>query len=161
MPSATAVLQAHETPKSYSVGPLRDLTYEVSLKTQAAAPWLADLPQACRLIQALTQGQLLDEYEILDFLIWAEGFFLRVKLHSMPALSDFLAFLREKTTGTGVGAFAWEDELQWIRLIPPEKLAESTRDFLDKAERLQSELRSQGSQASSVFFFYRNRRPLP
>jgi hypothetical protein len=165
--SSSAVLTARENPKSYGGASRRDLIYEVSLKTRAAAPWLSDLPQACRLIQTLTQGQLLEQYEIMDFLIWSEGFFLRVKLRSMPALSDFLAFLKQKTAGAapgdGTGAFSWEDELQWIRLITEENLAESTRDFLQNAERLQAEIRAKskapGAAPPSLFFFYRNRRP--
>lgn len=167
--SPSAVLTARENPKSYHGSTSRNLIYEVSLKTQAAAPWLSDLPQACRLIQTLTQGQLLEQYEIMDFLIWSEGFFLRVKLGSMPALSDFLSFLKQKTSGPSqeAGAFSWEDELQWIRLITPENLAESTRDFLQNAEKLQAELRtrsrelpkSTGAAPPSLFFFYRNRRP--
>ncbi|HET9869542.1 MAG TPA: hypothetical protein VFR02_03470 [bacterium] len=148
-------LPVRETPAPYPAPAGRDLVYEVSLKTRAAAPWLSDLPQACRLVQALTQGQLLDQYQIMDFLIWSEGFFLRVRLKAMPALADFLAFLREKTAGPGEGAFAWEDELQWIRLISPEKLSESTRDFLANAEKLREGLKDRPHP--SLFFFYRNR----
>jgi hypothetical protein len=160
MSFSSSALIAREEPKPYGSFSQRDLVYEVSLKTRNAAPWLCDLPQAYRLIQALTQGQLLDQYKIIDFLIWSEGFFLRVKLQSMPALSDFLAFLKEKTAGPSQGAFSWDDELQWIRLIPPEKLVESTRDFLQNAERLQAQLKIQPphAQAPSLYFFYRDRR---
>ena len=158
MSTLRATLIAREDAKPYSGFSQKDLIYEVSLKTKNAAPWLSDLPQAYRLIQALTQGQLLDQYKIMDFLIWSEGFFLRVKLQSMPALSDFLAFLKEKTAGPGQGTFSWDDELQWIRLITPEKLTESTRDFLQNAERLQAQLKLHPAQSPSLFFYYRDRR---
>jgi hypothetical protein len=158
MSTLSGTLIAREESKPYPGFSQKDLIYEVSLKTKNAAPWLSDLPQAYRLIQALTQGQLLDQYKIMDFLIWSEGFFLRVKLRSMPALSDFLSFLKEKTAGPGQGTFSWDDELQWIRLITPEKLTESTRDFLQNAERLQAQLKLHAAHAPSLFFYYRDRR---
>ncbi|HVM32826.1 MAG TPA: hypothetical protein VMU88_06810 [bacterium] len=159
--AASALLTARENPGLYPGSLGRDLLYEISLKTRSAGPWLSNLPQACRLIQALTQGQLLEQFEIMDFLIWSEGFFLRVKLKSMPALSDFLSFLKQKTAPPDASregeVFAWEDELQWIRLITPENLAESTRDFLANAEKLRSQLKDRPAGSSSLFFFYRNR----
>jgi hypothetical protein len=147
-----------ETPRGYSSSARQNFVYEISLRTKDRSPWLSDLLQAHRLVQALTQGQLLEQYELLDFLIWPEGFFLRVRLQNIPTLSDFLEFLKEKTTVGGTATLSWEDELQWIRPIPPERLAESTRLFLQNAEQIQSQLKSSGGQSPSLFFFYRNSR---
>jgi hypothetical protein len=150
-----------ETPRGYSSSARQNFIYEVSLRTKDGFPWLSDLLQAHRLVQALTQGRLLELYELLDFLIWPEGFFLRVRLQNIPTLSDFLEFLKEKTTVGGTAPLSWEDEPQWIRPIPPERLAESTRLFLQNAEQLRIRLKNSDGQSPSLFFFYRNSRLVP
>jgi hypothetical protein len=147
-----------ETPRGYSSSARQNFIYEISLRTRDNSPWLSDLLQAHRLVQALTQGQLLEQYELLDFLIWPEGFLLRVRLQNIPTLSDFLEFLKEKTTVGGTASLSWEDEPQWIRPVLPERLAESTRLFLQNAEQIQSRLKSSDGQSPSLFFFYRNSR---
>jgi len=156
LPEVDGACRLHEPPSGYSASARQNLIYEVSLRTREDSPWLSDLAQACRLTQALAQGQLLGQYELLDFLIWSEGFFLRVKLQAVPSLSDFLKFLRDKTGGEGVDTSRWEDELQWIRPVPPERQEESTRLFWQNAEQARARLKTAGGTPLSLFFFYRN-----
>jgi hypothetical protein len=148
-----------ESPFSYAAPPPKNVVYEISLRANVSSSWLKDLPGAHRLVQALLQGQLLGKYELLDFLIWPEGLFTRVSLKGAPSLAGFLKFLKERTIPAGEpsGDF-WDEELQWIMLVPPERMAESTRDFLHKADRLRLRMNQSRGFSPNLFFFYRNSR---
>src|SRR5579863_1680514 len=92
--------RAQETPFHYSSSK-GNFTYEISLRTTASRPWLNDLSAAHRLVQTLLKGELLGQYELLDFLIWSEGLLTRVSLKKSHPLSEFLAFLKENSTPSG------------------------------------------------------------
>ncbi|HTC20275.1 MAG TPA: hypothetical protein VK859_05460 [bacterium] len=150
----------HETPFRYSSS-RENFAYEVSLRTASSSPWLGELRAAHRLVQVLLRGELLGQYELLDFLIWPEGLLTRVSLRGSFSLSEFLSLLKEKSAPAGgaPGRF-WDDELQWIKLVPPEKIPESTGAFLQTAGRIRQGLPTAGGAASPLFFFYRNSRLL-
>jgi hypothetical protein len=148
-----------ESPSPYSPTPWSNPVYEISLRTAHSSDWLRDLPGAHRLVQGLFQGELLGRYELLDFLIWPEGLLTRVSLKGASSLSEFLVFLREKSTPSGEAyANFWDDELQWIKLVPLERLPESTRAFLQTADRIRREVQLSRGFSPNLFFFYRNSR---
>jgi hypothetical protein len=145
-----------ETPFEYQAQPRKNLFYEVSLKTSPSSDWLKELQGAHRLVQSLLQGELMGQYELLDFLIWPEGVFTRVSLKELSSLSEFLRFLKEKSAPAGESPSAfWDDELQWIRLIPADKLDESTRDFLQTVNRVREEVDRSRGFSPNLLFFYR------
>jgi hypothetical protein len=154
-----AVPHLHETPLEYGPSPQKDIVYEVSLRTKDSSDWLKDLQNAHRLVQAMVQGQLLEEYDLLDFVIWPEGVFTRVSLKGIPSLANFLRLLKEKSVpaGTSTSRF-WDDDLQWIKLVPADDLSESTRLFLERAERVRREVSRSFGFSPNLFFFYRNPR---
>jgi len=139
--------------------PSKDWVYEVSLRTPAYSEWLKGLPGAHRLLQTLFQGELLGQYELLDFLIWPEGLFMRVRLNESSSLSNFLGFLKEKTTPSGEALRTyWDEELQWIKLVTPDDLARSTASFFQTVERVRGEVFKTLRFSPNLFFFYRNPR---
>ena len=143
----------------YPTAPFQEMVYEVSLKTKPYSAWLKDIHGAHRLIQALLQGQILGQYQLLDFLIRPEGLFTRVTLKNGSSLSEFLNWVKEKSSPAGESSRVfWDDELQWIKLVPPDRLAESTRLFLKKAESLQRETDSIEGGSLTLYFFYRDQR---
>lgn len=144
-----------EPPSPYSPFSRKNVVYEVSLRVSSIS-WLEELPNAHRVVQTLLQGELLGDYELLDFLIWSEGLLVRISLGKMSSLAEFLRSLKEKSTSPQEDyRKIWEQEPQWIRLVTPERLTESTRSFLQTAETLR-----QGTvgYSSNLFFFYRNSR---
>ncbi len=146
-----------EPPSGYSAFSPQSPVYELSLRTAPSADWLHDLEGANRLVQALLQGRLLGHYALLDFLVWPEGLFLRVGLTGNRSLSEVLRFLKEKSAPSAEPGFRpWDDELQWIRLVPAEKLPESTASFLETVERVRSQLRQSRGSSPNLFFFYRD-----
>ena len=147
--------QVRETPFRYSSFK-ENFIYEISLRTASSRPWLQELQAAHRLVQALLKGELLGQYELFDFLIWPDGFFARVSLKKSFSLSEFLAFLKDKTAPAGDPTGFWDDELQWIKLIPSEKLSESTEAFLQTASQIHKGLQKSNGYSPSLFFFYRN-----
>lgn len=147
----------HEAPLEYSPSPRREVVYEVSLRARADSDWLKELQNAHRLTQVLLQGHLLGEYELLDFLIWPEGVFTRVSLTGVPSLAGFLRLLKEKSVPAGTSpSLHWDDDLQWLKLIPPEGLSESTRLFLERADRVRREVSRSFGFSPNLLFFYRN-----
>jgi hypothetical protein len=141
----------------YSTTPNKEFTYEISLRTAAYTDWLKELQGAYRLTQALLQGQLMGHYQLLDFLIWPQGIFTRIALKDISSLSEFLKFLKEKSIPAGETTPAfWDDELQWIKLVPPENRTESTQSFLLKANELRRKINQSQGFSPSLFFFYRD-----
>lgn len=156
-PSADSLLSLQENPFEYNVSPRSGLIYEVSLRVRNSTDWLKDLQAAHRLVQVLLQGQLLGQYELLDFLIWPEGLFARVLLSKTTSLSNFLRFLKEKSSPVEQASSAyWDDELQWIKLISRENLEASNQAFLETANRIQQDLKLSQNSPSSLLFLYRN-----
>ena len=150
---------AREKNSAYSSNPFKEMVYEVSLKTAPYRDWLGELQGAHRLLQTLLQGQIMGNYHLLDFLIQPEGLFARVTLKNGSLLFDFLTWVKEKSCPAGESTRAfWNDELQWIKLVPPDRLAESTRLFLKKAESLHREVHLTESGPPELFFFYRDQR---
>ncbi len=157
--SSTVIPRAQEAPFRYSSSK-ENFAYEISLRTASSSPWLKELPSAHHLVQVLLKGQLLGKYELLDFLIWPHGVFTRISLKGSFSLSEFLAFVKEKPApGGGVVGEPWDDEIQWIKLIPPEKLHDSTENFLRTAEQIRTGLLSSNGVLPGLFFFDRNSRP--
>jgi hypothetical protein len=156
--SVSLLSQVQEPPSRYSSFKEK-FTYEISLRTAFSNDWLKELRYAHRLVETLSKGDLLGQYDLWDFLIWPDGFFTRISLKGSFSLSEFLIFLKEKSTpaGNSVADF-WDDELQWIKLIPPEKLLESTEAFLQTASRIHQGLQQSNGYSPSLFFFYRNSR---
>ena len=158
-PSWNVLPRLEEAPLVYGSSPEKRWVYEVSLGTPTGSNWLGSLPGAHRLIQALLQGQLLGQYELLDFLIWPGGLFTRVSLGTSASLSEFLNFLKEKTIPAGEPSpLYWDEELRWIKLVPPGEMGESTREFLEKATRVRQAVEKSGGASPNLFFFYRNPR---
>jgi hypothetical protein len=156
--SVPVLPQVRETPLRYSYS-RQNFAYEISMRTESSRPWLKELLAAHRLVQTLLKGELLGQYELLDFLIWPDGFFTRISLKGHFSLSEFLTFLKEKSTPAGNSAGeSWDDELQWIKLILPEKFSESTEAFLQTADRIRQGLQTSNESLPSLFFFYRNSR---
>ena len=148
-----------ERPFEYSPSPRKELTYEIFLQTAPYTDWLKELQGAYRLVQALLQGQLTGQYQLLDFLIWPQGLFTRVTLKEFGSLSEFLRFIKEKSIPAGETTRAfWDEELQWIKLVSPENLVESTQAFLSKASELRREINQSQGFSPNLFFFYRNPR---
>ncbi len=148
--------QARETPFRYSFSK-ENFTYEIALRTASSRPLLKELPAAHHLVQSLLKGELLGQYELLDFLIWPKGLSTRVTLKGSFSLSEFLTFLKEKSAPTGDrGGEFWDEEPRWIKLITSEKLSESTESFLRTAERIHQSLQLSGGLSPNLFFFYRN-----
>lgn len=156
--SAPLFPQVRETPFRYS-SPKENFTYEISLRTASSNPWLKELPAAHRLVQALAKGELLGQYDILDFLIWPEGLLTRVTLKKSHPLSEFLAFIKENSTPAGnpIRLF-WDDEPRWMKLIPSDKLSESTEAFWNTAGQIRQNLLLTDGISPHLFFFYRNSR---
>jgi len=155
---AIQVSVVQEIQSGYSA-PFREMVYEVSLRTAAYSDWLKKINGAHRLLQALLQGQMMGQYQLLDFIIQPDGLFTRVTLKNGSSLSDFLNWVKEKSIPAGEPSRAfWNDELQWIKLVPPDRLAESTRLFLQKAESLHREVHLTESGPPELFFFYRDQR---
>lgn len=147
----------HETPNTYPTPSFKEMVYEVSLRTPAYSGWLREVQGAHRLLQALLQGQLMGHYQLLDFLIQPDGLFARVTLKNGSSLSDFLNWIKEKSSPAGESSLAyWNDELQWIKLVPPDRLRESTRLFLNKAESLHREAHLSEAGLPSPFFYFRD-----
>ncbi len=147
-----------EPPSGYSPFSRKNLVYEVALKTVSPQRF-KELSHAHRLVRALLQGEVLGAYELLDFLVWPEGVFLRVGLKKAPSLAEFLRFLREKSTPPEMDEKSyWKGEPLWIRLVPPEKLRESARSFLETAESIHRASSASGLFSANLFFFYRNPR---
>lgn len=161
--SSTSIsTHVQEPPTRYSPTPPRTQIYEIALRVNPARGLLKDLQSAHRMVQALRQGEILGNYEVLDFLIWPQGVFTRIFLRDIPRLSDFLSFLKEKAVPAGEEPSRfWEEEPPWIRLVAPKKLAESTRSFLVTAEALRHGMESSGGFTPNLYFFYRNPRLLP
>jgi len=154
--SSSTALVVRENPSSYSPFSRKNVVYEVALGVDPSSSWLKDLSHAHRLVQTLLQGELLGDYELLDFLIWPEGLLTRVSLKKTPSLSEFLRSLKEKSAPAQEDyRRLWREEPQWIRLVPPEKLEESTRLFLETAQSVQLGL---SDSTPGLFFFYRNPR---
>jgi hypothetical protein len=147
-----------ESPSGYS-SPADNPVFEVGLGTPSTSRWLGEIQGAHRLVQTLFQGELLDRYELLDFLVWPGGLFIRLSLKGPSTLGSFLQFLKERSTpaGESLGAY-WDDELQWIQRVPAEKLPESTRTFLQTADRIRGESFQSRGFSPNLFFFYRNPR---
>ncbi len=163
MPYSTLVEHSfvRENPFEYPHSP-RSLVYEVSLRTASYSHWLSDLQGAHRLVQTLLQGHLKGEYQLLDFVLWPKGLFTRVLLKDVPTLSGFLGSLKERSSFPGESPKAfWEDEPQWIRLVPPDKLEESTRLFLERADQIRQEVERPRGSSPNLFFFYRDPRLVP
>ena len=157
--SSSSRLCVHERSFEYSTSPNREFVYEISLQTTSYQDWLKELQNAHRLVQTLLQGQLMGQYRLLDFLIWPQGIFTRIVLRDIASLSEFLRFLKEKSIPAGeVSSSFWDDELQWIKLVAPEKLTESTHSFLLKVEQVQQEVNQSQGFFPSLFFFYRDSR---
>lgn len=146
-----------ESPAGYSPFPLREPVYEIALKTAGTPDGLKYLQDAHRLVQALLQGDLLGDYKLLDFMLWPEGLFTRVSLRNDLPLAEFLKFLRERSTPPGRSpSDFWEEELRWIRLIPPENLEESTRFFLERADLVRRDVSRSHGFSPNLFFLYRD-----
>lgn len=144
----------YETPSSYS--PLKGMVYEVSLRVRGSAGRLKDLKQAHRLVQCLLQGELLGLYRLLDFVLWPQGLLLRVSLKGFSTLSEFLAYLKRQSLYPGHSRETlWDEDLEWIRVIPPEKMDESTHRFLGQASLLREKLEATKGFDPNLFFFYR------
>lgn len=123
--------------------------------------WLQNLSDAHRLVQTLLQGEILGDYTLLDFLIWPQGFFTRVSLKKTPSLAEFLKSIKEKSAPyEGYYLDAWEEEPRWLRLVPPDKLSESTRFFMETVESIRQPLAGAEDSFPSLFFFYQNPRLL-
>ncbi len=102
---------------------------------------------------------MVGDYELLDFLIWPEGLRARVSLKKTPSLAEFLRFLKEKSAPVGKDyKDLWEDEPLSIKLVPPEKLLESTRSFLEVADSIRRGEAGSGYFSPSLFFLYQNPR---
>ena len=156
--SKSSLPRFEETPLVYGSSPEKRWVYEVSLGTPAGADWLGALPGAHRLVQTLLQGQLLGQYELLDFLVWPGGLFTRISLGASP-LSDFLNYLKERTIPAGEPSFHyWDEELRWIKLIPPGEMKDSTLGFLEKAAHIRQAVEKSGGASPNLLFFYRNPR---
>ena|SRR5579872_2455169 len=157
--SSPSNLLVREDPFKYSTPSGNEYIYEISLRTVAYSDWLKDLQGAHRLVQSLLQGQLMGQYHLLDFLIWPRGIFTRVALKNASSLSEFLKFLKEKSLPAGEtpGSF-WDDEPQWLKLVTPEKLSESTESFLLKADQVRREISQSQGFSPSLYFFYRDSR---
>jgi hypothetical protein len=99
------------------------------------------------------------QYHLMDFLIWPRGIFTRVALKDSPSLSEFLKFLKEKSIPAGeTPSRFWDDVLQWIKLVRPGKLLESTPSVLLKADQVRREVAQSQGFSPSLFFFYRDSR---
>lgn len=146
-----------ENPSSYAAFPLKGMVYEISLRVRDSSDDLKDLKKVHRLVQSLLEGQLLGLYDLLDFVLWPQGLFLRVYLKGFSTLSEFFAFLKRQSIYPGHSpASLWDDDLEWIRVVSPEKLDESTRRFLDHASYLRGKLQAMKGFDPNLFFFYRN-----
>lgn len=146
----------HETPSTYSSFPLKGMVYEVSLRVRDSSDHLKELKQAHRLVQSLLQGELLGLYTLLDFVLWPQGLLLRVSLKEFTTLSEFLNYLKRQSLHPGQKPEnLWDDDLEWICVIPPERLEESTRRFLDRASLLREKLQTTKGFDPNLFFFYR------
>jgi hypothetical protein len=148
---------AQETPSSYSSFPLRGMVYEVSLRVRNSADDLKDLGRSHRVVQSLLRGQLLGLYDLMDFILWPEGLFLRVSLKGFATLSEFLTYLKGQALHPDSSRLSlWDDDLEWIRVIPPEGRDESTLRFLEQASRLRGDLDATAGFDPNLFFYYRN-----
>lgn len=151
----------HENSFEYPASP-RSLVYEVSLRTASYSHWLSDLQGAHRLVQTLLQGHLTGEYQLIDFFLWPKGLFTRIILKDAPTLSGFLGFLKERSSLPGESSRSfWDDEPQWIRLVPADKLEESTQQFLERADQVRQEVEQSHGSSPNLFFFYRDPRFVP
>ncbi len=147
----------HEPPSSYSSFPLREMVYEVSLRVRDSSDDLKDLGRAHRLVQSLLRGQLLGLYDLMDFVLWPEGLFLRVSLKGFSTLSEFLSYLKGQSLHPDPSSHSlWDDDLEWIRVVPPDRREESTRRFLEQASRLRRELETTEGVDPNLFFYYRD-----
>lgn len=155
--SHPSVAFLREDASGYTPGPLRGAVYEVSMRTAASTDWLKDLRNAHRLVQALLTGKARGDFDLLDFLLWPEGVFLRVRLEPSRPLGELLKFLREASTPPGKDPFDhWDDDLEWLRLVPPQNLSASTQAFLERADRFRRETAASHGFSPSLFFFYRD-----
>ena len=157
--SSHSNLLVQEDKFKYSTPSGNGFVYEISLRTVAYSDWLKELQGAHRLVQSLLQGQLMGQYHLLDFLIWPRGIFTRVALRDASSLREFLKFLKEKSVPAGEPSRSfWDDEPQWIKLVAPEKLSESTGSFLLKADQVRREVGQSEGFSPSLYFFYRDSR---
>ncbi len=157
MPLLASSALVREAPLPYGSHPIGNPVFEVSLKTAGSAAPLKELLNAHRLVETLLRWEIQGNYVLLDFVLWPQGIFTRVCLNKGYSLSEFLGFLREKSTPPGrTPSDYWQDELTWIRLVPAGSLEDSTNRFLQTADQVRAEMdRSQG-YSPSLFFFYRN-----
>ncbi len=154
--SSSTAPAVRETPSSYSPFSRKNAVYEVSLQVAPSSPWLQDLSNAHRLVQTLLQGELLGDYDLLDFLVWPGGLFTRLALKKTPSLAECLRSLKEKSAPPEEDhRNLWRDEPWWIRLVTPDKLSESGEFFLETAEAVR---RSTSRPFPGLFFFYQNTR---
>ncbi len=152
--SRTAVYEPHSP---YSAFPMRGMVYEISLRVRDSSDHFQDLYQSHRLVQTLLKGQMLDLYNMRDFVLWPNGLFLRISLKGFATLSEFFDFLKKQSLYPGVSPGGlWEDDIDWIQVIPPERMVDSDRRFLDRAEHLRTKLRGSKGGDPSLFFFYRD-----
>src|SRR5271168_870947 len=94
--NAYPVMREH--PAEYDSSDPLSLIYEVCLQTSVKNNWLTQLLGAHRLLQTLMQGQILGRYQLWDFLIWSEGLMVRVSFQNRSSLSEFISFIKEKST---------------------------------------------------------------
>ena len=79
---------------------------------------------------------------------------LRISLKGFATLSEFFDFLKKQSLYPGVSPGGlWEDDIDWIQVIPPERMVDSDRRFLDRAEHLRTKLRGSKGGDPSLFFF--------
>lgn len=154
--SSSIVPEIRENPSSYSPFSRKNVIYEISLWVAPSSTWLQELPNSHRLVQTLLQGELLEEYELLDFLIWPGGIFTRLSLKKAPSLAECLRSLKEKSAPPEKDyRNLWQDEPRWIRLVTPEKMSQSSEFFLETAEAVR---RSTSRTFPGLFFLYQNAR---
>jgi hypothetical protein len=146
-----------EGPLQY--GAFHDSVFEISLRAAEGSDWLQHLSGAHRVVQALFQGELLGQYELLDFLLWPQALFARVRMRERENLSNFLGLLHSRTVPAGEAVRSyWAEEPLWIKWVGPEGLADSTQEFLAKSRELRLEAGGLGADDPSLFFLYRNPR---
>ncbi|SRR5579871_179001 len=153
---STAYPSVQESPSPYSPFSRKNTVYEVSLQVAPSSSWLQDLSNAHRLVQTLLQGELMGDYDLLDFLVWPGGLFTRLSLKKTPSLAECLKSLKEKSAPPEEDhRNLWQDEPRWIRLVTPDKLFESREFFLETAEAIR---RSTSRPFPGIFFLYQNTR---
>ncbi len=77
------------------------MVYEISLRVRDSSDHFQDLYQSHRLVQTLLKGQMLDLYNMRDFVLWPNGLFLRISLKGFATLSEFFDFLKKQSLYPG------------------------------------------------------------